>query len=45
MSAGDTLSGGQFFAALRLALHVENGREVDRGLAFAQGEGVWLAST
>ncbi|KDQ23489.1 hypothetical protein PLEOSDRAFT_1079586 [Pleurotus ostreatus PC15] len=36
MSAGDTLSGGQFFAALRLALHVENGREVDRGLAFAQ---------
>lgn len=33
----DTLSGGQFFAVLRLVVHVEDGKDVDRGLAFVQG--------
>ncbi|KAF8624438.1 hypothetical protein AX17_007147 [Amanita inopinata Kibby_2008] len=32
----DVLSGGQFFAALRLVVHVENGKQVDRSLAFVQ---------
>ncbi|KAJ8522784.1 hypothetical protein ONZ45_g661 [Pleurotus djamor] len=36
LSAADTLSGGQFFAALRLAVHVEGGKDVDRALAFSQ---------
>lgn len=36
LSQADTLSGGEFFAALRLIVHVENGRDVDRGLAFVQ---------
>jgi hypothetical protein len=37
MSRPDTISGGQFFAALRLVVHFESGKEVDQGLAFAQG--------
>jgi hypothetical protein len=37
MSRSDTISGGQFFAALRLVVHFESGKEVDQGLAFAQG--------
>ncbi|KXN87266.1 hypothetical protein AN958_08998 [Leucoagaricus sp. SymC.cos] len=36
LAQGDTLSGGQFFAALRLVLHASNGRDVDRSLAFVQ---------
>ncbi|KAE9385747.1 hypothetical protein BT96DRAFT_1026498 [Gymnopus androsaceus JB14] len=30
------LSGGQFFAVLRLVVHAESGKEVDRTLAFVQ---------
>ncbi|KAF8198252.1 hypothetical protein K438DRAFT_702926 [Mycena galopus ATCC 62051] len=30
------LTGGEFFAALRLVLHVEAGKDVDRALAFVQ---------
>jgi hypothetical protein len=37
MGQFDTLSGGQFFAALRLVVHVDSGKDVDRGLAFVQG--------
>lgn len=37
LSQTDMLSGGQFFAALRLVLHVESGKDVDRALAFVQG--------
>ncbi|KAF8831873.1 hypothetical protein HHX47_DHR1001202 [Lentinula edodes] len=36
LSQTDMLSGGQFFAALRLVLHVESGKDVDRALAFVQ---------
>ncbi|KAI6134828.1 hypothetical protein EDD17DRAFT_1548956 [Pisolithus thermaeus] len=32
----DTLTGGQFFAALRLVLHTQSGKGVDRSLAFVQ---------
>ncbi|KAJ7594071.1 hypothetical protein C8J56DRAFT_427299 [Mycena floridula] len=32
----DYLSGGQFFAALRLVVHAESGKNVDRALAFVQ---------
>ncbi|KAJ7187047.1 hypothetical protein C8R46DRAFT_1342257 [Mycena filopes] len=32
----DTIHGGEFFAALRLMLHVEAGKDVDRALAFVQ---------
>ncbi|TFK64798.1 hypothetical protein BDN72DRAFT_962980 [Pluteus cervinus] len=32
----DTLSGGEFFAALRLVVHAEGGKEIDRALAFVQ---------
>ncbi|TFK35288.1 hypothetical protein BDQ12DRAFT_737708 [Crucibulum laeve] len=32
----DTVTGGQFFAALRLVVHAESGKEVDRTLAFVQ---------
>jgi hypothetical protein len=31
------MNGAEFFAALRLVLHVEAGKEVDRALAFVQG--------
>ncbi|KAF9476853.1 hypothetical protein BDN70DRAFT_881906 [Pholiota conissans] len=34
----DTLSGSEFFAVLRLVIHAENGREVDRSLAFVQAD-------
>jgi hypothetical protein len=37
LASTDTLSGGQFFAALRLVVHVEAGKPVDRSLAFVQG--------
>jgi hypothetical protein len=37
MKQGDTLSGGEFFAAIRLVIHAEHGKEVDRALAFVQG--------
>ncbi|KAJ7773681.1 hypothetical protein DFH07DRAFT_937394 [Mycena maculata] len=33
----DAIHGGEFFAALRLVLHVESGKDVDRALAFVQG--------
>ncbi|KAH6901620.1 hypothetical protein BKA70DRAFT_684342 [Coprinopsis sp. MPI-PUGE-AT-0042] len=36
LAVGDVVNGGQFFAVLRLMTHVQNGREVDRGLAFVQ---------
>ncbi|KAJ3750982.1 hypothetical protein DFH05DRAFT_1519142 [Lentinula detonsa] len=36
LSQTDMLSGGQFFAALRLVVHVESGKDVDRALAFVQ---------
>ncbi|KAG6860503.1 hypothetical protein C0995_010489 [Termitomyces sp. Mi166 len=32
----DVLTGGQFFAALRLVVHVEQGKHVDRSLGFVQ---------
>ncbi|KAG6812626.1 hypothetical protein H0H92_001845 [Tricholoma furcatifolium] len=32
----DILTGGQFFAALRLVVHAEQGRDIDRSLAFVQ---------
>ena len=38
LGQGDALTGGQFFAALRLVVHVDNGKEVDRSLAFVQGK-------
>ncbi|KAG5640863.1 hypothetical protein DXG03_006805 [Asterophora parasitica] len=37
LSQTDTLTGGQFFAALRLVVHAENGQSIDRSLAFVQG--------
>ncbi|KAF8555616.1 hypothetical protein OG21DRAFT_1483754 [Imleria badia] len=36
MLPSDTLTGGQFFAALRLVTHAESGKGVDRTLAFVQ---------
>ncbi|KAK2463758.1 hypothetical protein APHAL10511_004251 [Amanita phalloides] len=36
LGANDSLSGGQFFAAFRLAVHADNGKQVDRALAFVQ---------
>ncbi|KAJ4485560.1 hypothetical protein J3R30DRAFT_1374642 [Lentinula aciculospora] len=36
LSQTDMLSGGQFFAALRLVVHVESGKDIDRALAFVQ---------
>ncbi|KAG7095529.1 hypothetical protein E1B28_006266 [Marasmius oreades] len=36
LSQTDNLSGGQFFAAQRLVVHAESGKEVDRALAFVQ---------
>jgi hypothetical protein len=38
LDATDALSGGQFFAALRLVVHVDSGKQVERSLAFVQGE-------
>ena len=43
LGATDTLSGGQFFAALRLVVHVDSGKQVERSLAFVQGELLDLA--
>lgn len=37
LSPADTLSGGEFFAVLRLVLHAQNGKSVDRTLVFVQG--------
>jgi hypothetical protein len=37
LGQSDSLSGGQFFAALRLVLHVQSGKQLDRTLAFVQG--------
>ncbi|KAI5987936.1 hypothetical protein EDC04DRAFT_2820473 [Pisolithus marmoratus] len=34
----DTLTGGQFFAALRLVVHAQSGKGVDRSLAFVQAQ-------
>ncbi|KAI6158111.1 hypothetical protein BKA82DRAFT_22120 [Pisolithus tinctorius] len=34
----DTLTGGQFFAALRLVIHAQSGKGVDRSLAFVQAQ-------
>ncbi|KIK76917.1 hypothetical protein PAXRUDRAFT_835178 [Paxillus rubicundulus Ve08.2h10] len=36
MLLSDSLTGGQFFAALRLVVHAESGKGVDRTLAFVQ---------
>ncbi|KAK1220654.1 hypothetical protein PQX77_016610 [Marasmius sp. AFHP31] len=36
LSQAENLTGGQFFAAQRLLVHAESGREVDRSLAFVQ---------
>ncbi|PFH45493.1 hypothetical protein AMATHDRAFT_88789 [Amanita thiersii Skay4041] len=36
LSQTDVLSGGQFFAALRLVVHIESGQKLDRSLAFVQ---------
>ncbi|KAF8870434.1 hypothetical protein CPB84DRAFT_1855571 [Gymnopilus junonius] len=36
LAHGDTISGAEFFAALRLVVHAESGKEVDRSLAFVQ---------
>ncbi|THU84745.1 hypothetical protein K435DRAFT_398635 [Dendrothele bispora CBS 962.96] len=36
LSQTDVLTGGQFFAALRLVVHAESGKEVDRTFAFVQ---------
>lgn len=33
----DIITGAEFFAALRLVIHVEGGKEIDRSLAFVQG--------
>lgn len=33
----DVLTGGQFFAVLRLIAHAEQGKDVDRSLGFVQG--------
>ena len=38
LGQGDILTGGEFFAALRLVVHVDNGKQVDRSLAFVQGK-------
>ena len=38
LAAGDTLNGGQFFAALRLITHLRHGKPVDSSLVFVQGE-------
>jgi hypothetical protein len=37
MKQDDTLSGGEFFAAIRLVIHAEHGKEVDGALTFVQG--------
>lgn len=34
----DILSGGQFFAALRLVSHIRHGKPLDSSLVFVQGE-------
>lgn len=36
LKPSDTLTGGQFFAALRLVIHAQSGKGVDRSLAFVQ---------
>ncbi|KAF8163845.1 hypothetical protein B0H34DRAFT_795489 [Crassisporium funariophilum] len=38
LSLGDTVTGSEFFAVLRLLVHAENGKEVERSLAFAQAQ-------
>ena len=38
LAAGDTMNGGQFFAALRLITHLRHGKPVDSSLVFVQGE-------
>ncbi|KAG5634786.1 hypothetical protein H0H81_000792 [Sphagnurus paluster] len=44
LSPADVLTGGQFFAVLRLVVHVESGKDVDRGLAFVQAHPSQAAS-
>ncbi|KAG6820395.1 hypothetical protein H0H93_001165 [Arthromyces matolae] len=36
LSSNDVLTGGQFFAALRLVVHAEQGKDLDRNLGFVQ---------
>ncbi|KAF7771851.1 hypothetical protein Agabi119p4_6162 [Agaricus bisporus var. burnettii] len=36
LSPAETLAGGEFFAVLRLVLHVQSGKAVDRNLVFVQ---------
>ena len=43
MEQTDTISGGQFFAALRLVVHVESGMDLDRSLAFVQGNSATIS--
>ena len=38
LAPADTLSGGQFFAALRLVTHIRHGKPLDGSLVFVQGE-------
>lgn len=38
MAVTDVLTGGQFFAALRLVTHIRNGKPLDGNLVFVQGE-------
>ncbi|KIP01875.1 hypothetical protein PHLGIDRAFT_324748 [Phlebiopsis gigantea 11061_1 CR5-6] len=38
LAPADTLSGGQFFAAMRLVTHLRHGKPLDGSLVFVQGE-------
>lgn len=38
LAPADLLTGGQLFAVLRLVYHVLDGKDVDKGLVFVQGE-------
>ncbi|KAJ6558312.1 hypothetical protein B0H19DRAFT_1070836 [Mycena capillaripes] len=40
----DAIHGGEFFAAHRLVLHVESGKDVDRALAFVQGSAAVMST-
>ena len=44
MTVTDVLTGGQFFAALRLVTHVRHGRALDGNLVFVQGKHLYQCS-
>ncbi|TFK45279.1 hypothetical protein OE88DRAFT_1669468 [Heliocybe sulcata] len=44
ITPGDGLTGGQFFAVLRLVTHARNGKSLDRSLVFVQGERLMYGS-